>query len=331
MRRAIIGVSGPALTRADKALLARLPPAGVILFARNIEDPKQLSSLVAELRRVLAPGAVLMVDQEGGRVARLHPPSWPAHPPAAVLGKVFQADPRAGLRASRLTGALIGLECRTAGFDVVTAPVLDLGLPGKHVVIGDRAFGAAPATVAALGAAFAAGLLAAGVQPVMKHIPGHGRAEVDSHFGLPRVESQDLAADLFPFAANARLPWAMTAHILYCQWDARHPATLSSRIIQTIIRKKLGFSGVLVSDDLAMHALSGSAPERAAAACEAGCDLALYCEGKQAANEAVLAAVPELGPSVRARLEAARQASTQHRIELDARSLGAERERLLAL
>lgn len=330
MRRAIIGISGPALTRAERALLVRLPPAGVILFARNIEDPKQLSSLVAELRRALAPGAVLMVDQEGGRVARLRPPSWRAHPPAAMLGKVFRANPRAGLRASRLTGALIGLECRAAGFDVATAPVLDLGLAGKHAVIGDRAFSAAPATVARLGAAFAAGLLAAGVQPVMKHIPGHGRAEVDSHLGLPRVESEDLAADLFPFAANARLPWAMTAHILYPQWDADHPATLSSTIIQTIIRKKLGFDGVLVSDDLAMRALSGSAPERARAACEAGCDIALHCEGEQTANEAVLAAVSELSPETCARLEAARRASTRHRVALDAASLGAERERLLA-
>lgn len=331
MRRAIIGVSGPALTRAETALLARLPPAGVILFARNVEEPKQLSSLVAALRRALTPGAVLMVDQEGGRVARLRPPFWRAHPAAAALGRVFQTEPRAGLRASRLTGALIGLECRAAGFDVVNAPVLDLGLAGKHAVIGDRAFGAEPTAVARLGAAFAAGLLAAGVAPVMKHLPGHGRAEVDSHAALPRIESQDLAADLFPFAANARLPWAMTAHILYPQWDALHPATLSPRIIQTIIRQKLHFEGVLVSDDLAMRALSGSAPELAAEACEAGCDLALTCKGEPATNEAVLAAVPELGPKTRARLAAARRASTRYRATLDARSLGAERERLLAL
>lgn len=331
MRAAIIGLSGPALAGAERTLLRRLPPAGVILFARNVESPPQLARLVADLREMLRPEAVLMVDQEGGRVARLRPPYWRAHPPAAALGRLFGANPADGLRASRLSGALIGLECRAAGFDVVTAPVLDRGLAGRHEVVGDRAFASDPGTVARLGSAFASGLLAAGVQPVMKHVPGHGRAEVDSHTALPRVANGSLDCDLAPFAANALLPWAMTAHILFPDWDAEHPATLSSTIIHTIIRGRVGFDGVLVSDDLAMHALSGSPAARAAAALAAGCDLALYCAAEQAANEAVLASIPELRPSAWQRLAKARAMAAAHKIELNAASLAAERDRLLAL
>ncbi len=178
---AIVGIAGPVLLPDEAALFRAFAPAGVILFARNIQDPAQLTGLIASLRQVLPAQADIMVDQEGGRVARLRPPHWHAHPPAATLGRLFEADPAAGLRATWLTGALIGCDCRTAGFTIAAAPVLDLAVPGAHDVVGDRAFARHPAAVTRLGRAMANGLLAAGVLPVGKHAPGHGRARVDSH------------------------------------------------------------------------------------------------------------------------------------------------------
>ena len=194
MKAAIVGIAGPDLTSDEAALFRAQPPAGVILFARNIVDPPRLATLVAALRRVLPASAVLMVDQEGGRVARLRPPHWRAHPPAAALGALFGRSEADGLRAAWLNGALIGLDCAAAGFDVAAAPVLDLGLPGAHAVIGDRALAEDPTVVGRLGGAVAAGLLAAGVQPVVKHVPGHGRARLDSHLALPTVAANDLDA-----------------------------------------------------------------------------------------------------------------------------------------
>jgi len=293
----------------------------VILFARNIRSLAQLRTLTATLRWVLRRDAILMVDQEGGRVARLRPPHWRAHPPAAALGS---------LRAAWLTGALIGLECGDAGFDVVAAPVLDLAIPGSHVVIGDRALAEDPRQVARLGRAFAAGLLAAGIQPIGKHIPGHGRARVDSHLALPRVEANNLEADLLPFALNADLPWAMSAHIVYPAWDPALPATLSPTVISTIIRNRIGFQGVLVTDDLAMKALSGPPADLARQGLEAGCDVALYCSGEFAPTADLLGRCPSLTSSAAARLAAARELARDRRLPLDAQSLADERDRLLA-
>ena len=302
-------------------LFRAAPPCGVILFRRNIQSPAQLAALVAELRRVLPPFAVLMVDQEGGRVARLRPPHWRAHPPAAALGS---------LRVAWLTGALIGLDCAAAGFDVVAAPVLDLGIPGAHVAIGDRALSEEPLMVARLGRAMAAGLLAAGIQPIGKHAPGHGRATVDSHLSLPRVEANDLDADLLPFALNADLPWAMSAHIVYPAWDNALPATLSPTVITTIIRGRIGFEGVLVTDDLAMKALSGTPADLARQALAAGCDIALYCTGEFAPTADLLARCPSLTEPAAGRLAAARTLAVRRRLPLDAEALAAERDRLLA-
>ncbi len=297
----------------------------MILFARNIVEPAQLSALIAALRRVLPPDAVLMVDQEGGRVARLHPPHWRAHPPAAALRSP---------RAAWLTGALIGLDCAAAGFDVVAAPVLDLAVAGAHAVIGDRALGEQPAIVAKLGRSFAAGLLAAGIRPVMKHAPGHGRASVDSHFALPRVEvnrgANDLDADLLPFALNADLPWAMSAHIVYPTWDAVLPATLSPTVIEAIIRGRIGFRGVLVTDDLAMKALTGSPADLACQALAAGCDIALYCAGDFEQTAELLARCPPLSEPAVSRLAASRAVALRRQLPLDAALLAAERDRLLA-
>jgi beta-N-acetylhexosaminidase len=331
MKAAIVGLSGPELTAEEAEMLRAHPPAGVILFARNIRDPAQLAGLVAALRLLLPPDAVLMVDQEGGRVARLRPPHWRVHPPAATLGAAFAADAGRGLRASFLSGALIGAEAAAAGFDVVAAPVLDRLVPGADAIVGDRAFGADPRDIARLGRAFAEGLLAAGVQPVIKHLPGHGRARADSHRALPVVDGPDeeANADILPFALNAGLPWAMTAHILYPAWDAALPATLSRAVIEGVIRGRIGFSGVLVSDDLAMGALSGAPAGRALAALAAGCDLALYCAGDLATTAALLAASLQVGPDAAERLRAARTAVARARVPLDAAALAAERESLL--
>jgi beta-N-acetylhexosaminidase len=328
-RAAIVGIAGSILASDEAALLRAHPPAGAILFARNVESPAQLRRLTDDLRRALPPGAVLMVDQEGGRVARLRPPHWCAHPPAAAIGVLFAENETAGLRAAWLTGALIGADCADAGFDVVCAPVLDLRLPGAHDAIGDRAFGADPDAVARLGRAVAAGLLAAGVQPVGKHAPGHGRASVDSHLAPPVVDTEDLDADLVPFARNRDLPWMMTAHMLYRAWDAEHPGTLSPRVIAELIRGRAAFAGVLVSDDLAMQALSGSPAERACAALAAGCDIALYCKGDAVANAEILAGVPPLSAQAAACLAAASALARRRRLPLDLAHLRNERDGLL--
>ena len=312
------------------ALFQAHPPCGVILFARNIETPAQLRLLTTALRRVLPRNAVLMLDQEGGRVARLRPPHWRAHPAAAALGDAFARNHGAGLRAAWLSGALIGADCRAAGFDATAAPVLDLAIAGAHSVIGDRALAAEPALVGRLGRTLAAGILAAGVQPIGKHAPGHGRAKVDSHLALPRVEANDMDADLLPFALNADLPWTMTAHIVYAAWDPAQPATLSPTVIKAIIRGRIGFEGVLVTDDLAMKALSGTPAELALQALAAGCDIALYCSGEIAPTAALLAACPPLTTAAETRLAAGRALASQRCLPLDAAALAAERDRLLA-
>ncbi len=326
-RAAIVGIVGPTLLPEEAALLRTHPPAGVILFRRNIETPIQLRLLIAALRATLPPGAVTMLDQEGGRVARLRPPHWRAHPPCGAIGGL---PPPLALRAAFLQGALIGRQCAEAGFDTICAPVLDRRVPGASEVIGDRAFAEDPAEVARMARAMAAGLLAAGIQPVGKHAPGHGRATVDSHEALPTVAANDMDADLLPFAANADLPWLMTSHILYPAWDQGRPATLSPTIIEQVIRGRLGFRGVLVSDDLAMHALDGPPASRATAALAAGCDLALYCPGDLEGTAAVLGAVPALTDPARARMATARAAAAARRIALDEPALAAERARLVA-
>ncbi len=324
-----MGIAGPALTGAEAALLAAHPPAGVILFGRNVQTPEQLRALTASLRAVLPVNAVIAVDQEGGRVARLRPPHWPAHPAAGALGAL---DPARGRRAAYLTGALIGALCAAEGFDLVCAPVLDLRIAGASDVIGDRSFGTDPAAVAALAMAMADGLLAAGVLPVGKHAPGHGQALVDSHLALPTAPAAaDLGPDIAVFAACRGLPWMMTAHLLYEGLDATLPGTLSPLVIERVIRGRIGFEGVLVSDDLAMRALAGAgAGPLATAAVAAGCDVALHCTGALAESEAVLRAVPPLAGRARARWAAARELARVRRTTLDPAAMTAERDRLLA-
>jgi beta-N-acetylhexosaminidase len=333
-RAAIIGISGPILLPEEADLLSALPPAGIILFSRNVQDPEQLQRLMAALRVVLPADAEFMVDQEGGRVARLRPPHWRLHQPAAAIGALYERNAGAGLRAAWLTGALIGEECRRAGFTVVAAPVLDLAIPGASDAIGDRALAAHPDSVARLGRELAAGLLAAGIIPVGKHVPGHGRAVVDSHLVLPVVSDDVLDADIQPFVANVDLPWMITAHIVYQALDESSPATLSAFVIGTVIRGRLGYKGVLVTDDLAMKALSGQGfgedpADLAQRALAAGCDIALYCAGDFAANEALLRTCPELTETAQRRLRTARVLAAARFTFLDANALANERARLL--
>jgi beta-N-acetylhexosaminidase len=278
LKPAILGISGPSLTARERDLFREYQPRGVILFTRNIKDKPQLFDLTADLKETLPQDAVLMVDQEGGRVARLKPPHWPALPPAGSLRTAEEA-----FAHGRALGAMV----REAGFNCTAAPVLDIRVPGASDVVGDRAITGDAATVARLGGEIARGIMAEGVLPVMKHLPGHGRALVDSHIALPRVKelTED---DLLPFIANNSLPWAMTAHVVYEQYDPVNPGTLSSIIIRDLIRGRIGFKGILVSDDLAMGALSGTPAERATRALAAGCDIALYCPGDFEGNRVVL-------------------------------------------
>lgn len=307
-RAAVVGVAGPALEPGERGLFAELPPAGVILFRRNCVDRAQLKGLVAELKALLArEGRPLpvFVDQEGGPVMRLAPPHWRPLPAAAAVGAAAQADPAAGARAAWLLGRLVAHDLKEVGIDVACAPVLDVAAPGMTGAIGARSFGADPALVAELAAALAAGLEAGGVAPVVKHLPGHGRALVDSHFLLPEVtaaRAELAAADLVPCKALRHAPFAMTAHVVYRDLDPSRPATISRRVIAGTIRGELGVTGLLLSDDLAMEALAGDPASRALAALDAGCDLALYCPGRLEANRAVLAAAPALAPSLQARL-----------------------------
>ena len=330
MKAAIVGIAGPTLSAEEKALFCAFPPAGIILFRRNIANPVQLSLLMADLRRVLPKNAVFMVDQEGGRVARLRPPHWRDHPPARTLGHLFDRTPRAALRAAWLTGALLGSDCLQAGFTATTAPVLDLSIPGAHDVVGDRALAEDPNIIARLARAVAAGIAGAGVQPVGKHAPGHGRARVDSHLALPRVEANELDADILPFARNADLPWMMTAHIVYPAFDPILPATLSARVIGGIVRGRIGFKGILVTDDLAMKALSGEPVDLALRALDAGCDIALYCSGEFAPTQALLKASPAVSEATSIRLETARAWAARRRLSFDPAVLAAERDRLCA-
>ncbi len=272
-------------------------PWGLILFKRNIESPAQVAALTASFREIVGRAdAPVLVDQEGGRVQRLTAPNWPAYPAAARFGRLPLPDDRQA-ELVRLSARLMGQDLRACGIDVDCLPVLDVPAPGGHSVIGDRAYGDDPARVATLGAAAAQGLLQAGVLPVMKHVPGHGRAGADSHLELPRVEASLAAlekADFVPFRALAHLPMAMTAHVVYTALDPSAPATTSRKVVQEIIRGAIGFDGLLMSDDVSMKALAGSFTARCEALFAAGVDMALHCNGNLDEAREVAAASPVL-------------------------------------
>lgn len=293
----IFGCAGTRLDREERAFFRDTDPLGFILFARNCETAEQIRALVGELRAAIGRAdAPVLIDQEGGRVARLRPPLGHAIPPARQFGDLYGTDATAACRAAQAAGRLIAHDLAVLGIDVDCAPVLDLARPETTAAIGDRAFADAGATVAALGRAFAEGLLAGGVLPVIKHMPGHGRARVDSHKELPTVDADAgtlAASDFVPFGSLADLPLGMTAHIRYTALDAEQPATCSPVVIGDVIRGRLGFDGLLMSDDLAMAALAGSHGARAARALAAGCDIALHCTGQLADMRDVAA---EVGP-----------------------------------
>ena len=303
---AIFGCAGPQLEAAERDFFARADPTGFILFARNVESPAQLRALVAALRQSVGrKDAPVLVDQEGGRVQRLKPPQWRAAPAPGRFGELAVKDPAGAAEAARLNARLIAGELVAAGIDTVGAPSLDLRLPGAHQVIGDRAFSADPEIVAALGRAACEGFLSSGVTPVIKHLPGHGRSQVDSHLSLPVVEAplaELEASDFRPFRALADMPLGMTGHLLIPAIDAGRPATISSRVIAEVIRGFIGFQGVLITDDLSMEALSGTVQSRAAAALAAGCDLALHCNGELEEMVAIAEVLPPVSPGAAARL-----------------------------
>lgn len=304
-RAVIFGCAGTALTAGERRFFADADPWGFILFARNIESPSQLRRLTSELRDSVGRDAPVLIDQEGGRVARLRAPDWREWAPA--LDECTRVpDARLRARAMYLRYRLIAGELRTAGIDVNCAPVLDVLRPETHAVIRNRCYGDRPHAVASIGRAVADGLIAGGVLPVMKHIPGHGRATLDSHLGLPEVaaDREALETDFEPFRALADLPMAMSAHVVYRAIDPAAPATLSAAAV-TLIREEIGFRGLLMTDDLSMKALKGSFADRASQAIAAGCDMVLHCNGDPGEMAAVAGAVPELAGIASARAEAA--------------------------
>ena len=301
----ILGASGPVLTPDEIAFFRDERPWGFIVFARNVESAGQLRDLTAAMRDCAGnPQAPVFVDQEGGRVQRLRPPLAPNYPTGAALGALYRIDAQAGQRAAWLMSRLHAFDLLRCGLNADCLPVLDVPVEGAHDVIGDRAYGTDPATVAAMGRAAMTGLQAGGVLPVIKHIPGHGRAFSDSHHALPVVDASldELRAhDFPPFTALADAPMAMTAHVVYTAIDAGRPATTSPKAIADIIRGEIGFDGLLMSDDVSMKALSGDFAARTEAILAAGCDVVLHCNGVMAEMRAVAGAACVLSGEALAR------------------------------
>ncbi len=309
LRAFISGCAGTRLTDSEKRFFRDAPPCGLILFRRNCETAEQIGALIAEFRDAAGTDRpLILIDQEGGRVQRLVPPNWRRYPPGRFFADLYERDAEAGLEAARLGAQMIARDLAALGITVNCAPVLDVPVPGSHDIIGDRAYGITPGQVAALGRAVAEGYLAGGVLPVIKHIPGHGRARADSHLSLPVIEASraDLEqSDFAPFRALADMPLGMTAHILIPEIDPALPASASPAIIAGVIRDSIGFDGLLMCDDIGMGALTGRMDDRALAVLDAGCDVVLHCSGKFAEMEAVAAVTPELGGLALRRFEAA--------------------------
>jgi beta-N-acetylhexosaminidase len=283
-RAFITGISGLELNGAERDFIRAERPWGFILFKRNIETPAQVTELVEEMRVMSGESdAPVLIDQEGGRVQRLGPPHWPVYPPGAVFGALYDIDPQLGLTAARLSSRLIAADLLDLGITADCLPLADVPIAGADAVIGNRAYGTEPGKVAAIARAVTDGLEQGSVLPVLKHIPGHGRATADSHFKLPTVDTAKSELERTDFAAFrplADLPMAMTAHVVFSALDPALPATTSATIIREVIRGVIGFQGLLMSDDVSMNALAGSIAERTRAIVDAGCDMVLHCNGK---------------------------------------------------
>jgi beta-N-acetylhexosaminidase len=308
MKPVILGLSGPVLTTDERAFFTRVEPAGYILFKRNIVDRAQLRALTDSLRELAGHVDVaILIDQEGGRVARMGAPEWPAFPAGPAFDALYEIAPMSGIEAARANGHALGLMLSEAGITVNCAPILDVAQADTTEAIASRAYGREPMRVGAMGRATLEGLAAGGVVGVVKHMPGHGRAIVDSHHLLPTVTASEaeLEVDLEPFRALAGAPMGMTSHIVFEAWDAERPATLSPVVIREVIRGRLGFDGLLMTDDIDMKALSGSAGDKAAGAIAAGCDLVLDCWARMDDMIAIADRLGAISDRSRARLEAA--------------------------
>jgi beta-N-acetylhexosaminidase len=331
-RAFITGVSGLELTADERAFLRAERPWGFILFKRNIETPAQVSALVRELREVVgAPDAPVLIDQEGGRVARLGPPHWPVYPPGAVFGTLYDLDRKLGLAAARLSARLIAADLTDLGISVDCLPLADVPVPGADAVIGNRAYGTEPDKVAAIARAVTNGLQQGGILPILKHIPGHGRATADTHVRLPLVDTPQAELERTDFAAFrplADLPMAMTAHVVFSALDPAQPATTSATMIKQVIRGVIGFQGLLMSDDVSMNALAGSIAQRTQAIVTAGCDIVLHCNGKLDEMHAVASQTPVLTGTA---LERAKQALASRKAPqpFDRRAARAELDELV--
>jgi beta-N-acetylhexosaminidase len=305
---AIFGISGPALTADERAFFRDCDPAGYVLFGRNCENPAQLRALTDDLRSLHGRERLLVsIDQEGGRVARLRPPFWTAYPASAAFAALYDIAPASAIEAARANATAMALELSAMGITVDYHPPLDLRVPGAHDVVGDRAFGADPMQVAALGRAVLEGLAAGGVTGCIKHMPGHGRTEVDTHKAMPTVTAAatELEADLTPFRTLNHALIGMTGHLLFTAWDAENPATLSPTVIRDVIRGAIGFDGLLLTDDIDMEALGGTIPERAARAYAAGCDIILNCWAKMDDMRGICDVLPAMSAATAARLDRA--------------------------
>ncbi|HEY7247436.1 MAG TPA: beta-N-acetylhexosaminidase [Xanthobacteraceae bacterium] len=307
-RAFISGLADRDLSAAERSFLRDADPWGVILFGRNVESPEQLNRLSASVREALGRAAPILVDQEGGRVQRLGPPHWPCYPAAAVYGRMYDQSPERARRAAYLGAYLMAADLIAVGIDVDCVPIADVPVPGASSVIGDRAYGETAGKVATIAKCVARGLLQCGVLPVLKHLPGHGRASADSHGDLPVVDvdrAMLLATDFAAFQPLKDLPLGMTAHVVYSEIDPVAPATTSVTVVRDVIRGSIGFSGLLMSDDISMGALSGPLQERARAALAAGCDLVLHCTGNIDEMGELAAAVPAMSAEAELKADAA--------------------------
>ena len=333
MTPAIFGLAGPALTDDERAFFRDADPAGYILFARNVETRDQLRALTVDLRSIHGRDRLLIsIDQEGGRVARMKPPEWEAFPPGDAFAALWDVAPASAIEAARANAEALGLDLAEVGVTVDYLPLLDVRQPGTHDVIGDRALGCEPMQVAALGRAVLDGLARAGVAGCIKHMPGHGRATADSHKELPTVAASEaeLETDLEPFRTLRDAPIGMTAHVRYTAWDAGNPGTLSPFVIDEIIRNRIGFTGLLLTDDIDMEALSGTVPERSERAIAAGCDVVLNCWAKMDDMVGIAERLPEMSETTTGRLERA-LAGTGIPSTADRAHLIAKRDSLLEL
>lgn len=329
------GVAGPTLTADEKSFVSAERPAGLILFSRNVVGPAQVRTLITEFRAAAGTDRVLvLVDQEGGRVQRLKPPLARLLPPAAAFAALYEENPSAAVEAARLVARLAADDLTSLGIDCNCAPVLDIPVAGAHDIIGNRAYGRAPRQIVTLGRAVASGLMDGGVLPVMKHIPGHGRANADSHLELPVVATSptDLGlTDFAPFVELSTLPAAMTAHVVYSAIDPDHPASTSRIVIDRVIRGRMAFDGLLMSDDLSMKALSGSMRDRTRAVMTAGSDIALHCNGDLAEMRDVAAEAPALGGRALERFERALTVTRKTRQTYDRAAAESALSRIMAI